>query len=214
MTELRVTLITDGSSDIMLLPVLEWLLKGLNPRLEIDSRWADLRQYINNPRTLEDKIKLAVEFYPCDLLFIHRDAERYRRNQRACEIAKVATSALQDHPSPPYICVVPVRMLEAWLLIEDQAIRRAAGNRNGKMDLNLPILEKLESLPDPKKVLYQALKKASGKNKHQLASFKPSSKVHLIPENLRDFSPLLGLSAFQALRKDIIYIISQQGWDN
>ena len=55
------------------------------------------------------------------------------------------------------ICVIPVRMTEAWLLIDEKAIRIAAGNRNGTEILEIPKLHELESLPDPKKLLYELI---------------------------------------------------------
>jgi hypothetical protein len=104
-------------------------------------------------------------------------------------------------------------MLEAWLLFDGQAIRKAAGNPNGKGKLNLPHIKKIESLPDPKNTLYQQLKQASGLNQRRLKKFDASSRVHAISENISDFSPLYGLQAFKALRKDLIQIISREGWD-
>jgi hypothetical protein len=40
----------------------------------------------------------------------------------------------------PVVCVVPVRMMEAWLLIDEMAIRRVAGNPNGRIPIELPVL--------------------------------------------------------------------------
>jgi hypothetical protein len=107
---LKFTLVSDGSSDIVLLPILRWLLKSLGVTRQIEGKWADLRGLPNPPRELNEKICKAVEMFPCQILFIHRDAERMRRNERACEISRAAKKAFHDHPSPPLICVGPVRM--------------------------------------------------------------------------------------------------------
>jgi len=215
MNLLRFTLVTDGSSDVVLMPILEWLLLQVGVSFPIKGSWADLRGFRRNkPKTLEQKIERAVNIFPCEILFIHRDAERLPRNRRACEISRSATRALKDHPSPPFICVVPVRMQEAWLLFNEPAIRKAAGNPNGKRELNLPPLKRLESHPDPKGELYQFLKRASGLNRRRLKKFDVKSKVHLVPINIKDYSPLMKLAAFKALRKDLAYIVADQGWSN
>ena len=48
-----------------------------------------------------------------------------------------------------HVLVIPVRMTEAWLLIDELALRRAAGNPNGRNPLDLPALKDLEALPEP-----------------------------------------------------------------
>src|SRR6266545_2388637 len=73
-TALRFTFVTDGASDRALLPVLTWLLRQHSQR-PFQPQWADLLYLRQPPRTLEDKIITALELYPCDLLFVHRDAE-------------------------------------------------------------------------------------------------------------------------------------------
>jgi hypothetical protein len=44
-------------------------------------------------------------------------------------------------------------MTEAWLLIDEKAIREAAGNPKGRQPLNLPKPSKTEELSDPKETL-------------------------------------------------------------
>jgi hypothetical protein len=42
-------------------------------------------------------------------------------------------------------------MTEAWLLADESAIRCAAGNPNGRVNLNLPDLQAIEDLPTPRR---------------------------------------------------------------
>ena len=51
------------------------------------------------------------------------------------------------------VCVVPVRMQEAWLLIDEAALRRAAGDPNGTQPLAMPDVQRLEELADPKQLI-------------------------------------------------------------
>src|SRR4030042_195645 len=111
MNRLRYTLVTDGSSDALLMPILTWLLIYLGVARLIDSQWAELRTIRRNrPRTLSDKIRCAMDLYPCDLLFIHRDAERESREKRACEINHAVNEIINSLQVPPRVCVIPVRM--------------------------------------------------------------------------------------------------------
>jgi hypothetical protein len=75
--EIRYTLLTDGRSDRALMRLLNWLLKIYFPNSTIQHTWADLSKHPNPPKKLQGKIKKAIELNPrCDILFIHRDAER------------------------------------------------------------------------------------------------------------------------------------------
>ncbi len=88
-------------------------------------------------------------------------------------------------------------MTEAWLLLDEQAIRSAAGNPNGKIDLKIRRIHTLENLPDPKQVLFDALKLASGLSGRRLEKFRPDEHRHLVAERIDNFLPLRKLSAFQ-----------------
>jgi hypothetical protein len=60
---------------------------------------------------------------------------------------------LKEDVKLPVVCVIPVKMTEAWLLIDEKAIREAAGNPKGRQPLNLPKPSKTEELSDPKETL-------------------------------------------------------------
>ena len=212
MTELRYTLVTDGSSDIALIPILTWLLRENGVAHTIQSEWADLNRVPHSKRRrLEDKIYWSLELYPCELLFVHRDAEREPRENRVSEI----TTAIQRVviSVPPRICVVPVRMQETWLLFDEPAINHAAGNSSNRQSLNLPPINRLEDLPDPKTELHERLKQASNLKGRRLSGFPVSEYARRITKFIQDFSPLRALSAFAALENELQQIVEQQGWD-
>ena len=212
MTELRYTLVTDGSSDIALIPILTWLLRENGVVYTIQSEWADLNRVpYSKRRRLEDKIYWSLELYPCELLFIHRDAEREARETRVHEITTAITNA--NTSVPAVSCVVPIRMQEAWLLFDEPAISRAAGNSSNRRSLSLPPINQLESLPDPKTKLHNSLKQASNLKGRHLKGFPVSEYARRVTEFIQDFSPLRALSAFAALESELQQIIGQQGWD-
>lgn len=115
----RYTLLGDGSSDQALLPIVTWLLRQNQVALVIEPTWADLRRAPKRPRTLRDRLGLALYLYPCDLLFVHRDAENQNYRMRMDEVQAAVASIENQQDVPPYICVVPVRMQEAWLLFNE-----------------------------------------------------------------------------------------------
>jgi hypothetical protein len=205
MTELKYTLLADGPSDDALLPVLSWLLVRQLPETAIQPQWADLRKLPVRPRGLSECIRTALELFPCDVLFVHRDAEREPPEHRIHEI-RLAVDGV-DLPVP-HLRVIPVRMTEAWLLFDAAAIRRAAGNPNGDMPLELPALSRVEDLPDPKEVLRSLLREASGLTGRRLKTLRV--QVRRVADLIDDFSPLRHLSAFQRLEKDVHAFVQDQ----
>ena len=194
------TLVADGRSDAVLLPIITWCLKQHKVNSVVE-QWADFTR-IPRPRNTEERLRTALDLYPCDALFVHRYAEGQSSKKRREEIAH----ALRDI-SIRHIPVVPIRMTEAWLLADEIAIRSAAGNPNGRESLNLPEVRRLEDLTDPKKTLYDALTKASGRNTRRQARFRVRQRVHNIPMYIDDYSNLNVLSAFQVLQRDIRALI-------
>ena len=112
-----------------------------------------------------------------------------------------------------YICVIPVRMLEAWLLFNEAAIRKAAGNPRGKEQLQIPDIRRLQQLPDPKNDLHQLLSIASGLTGRRQKQFNVHEKIHRLADLIDDFSPLRNLSAFQELETEIQQVIQTQCWN-
>jgi hypothetical protein len=104
---------------------------------------------------------------------------------------------------PQHVCVIPVRMQEAWLLFDEAAIRKAAGNPNGKDTLSIPPLRKLEDVPDPKALLHDLLKTASGLKGGRLKRFDPHKSASRITAYVDDFAPLRALPAFASLEDTI-----------
>lgn len=118
-------------------------------------------------------------------------------------LAALASRPLAEASGPRrHVAVVPVRTTEAWLLIEEQAIREAAGRPNGRDPLDLPSPARIEDLGDPKATLHQALRTASGRAGRRADRFHPESAHHRLADLVRDWSPLRQLPAFRALEED------------
>ena len=214
MTVLTYTLLGDGSSDAVLLRHIAWLLEQhLSSDIATRPQWADLRRLKSKPSSLAERIEATVALYPCDLLFVHRDAERVTPEKRRDEVERAVQHV---NCANPFVCVIPVHMQEAWLLFDERAIRHAAGNPNGKSQLDLPTLRQIENLPDPKQDLLECLRRASELSGRRLKLFRrdESDAARRVADYIEDFSPLRSLSAFQQLESDIEATLANHGWSS
>ncbi len=205
---LRYTLVTDGSSDRSLLPVIDWICRQYYQGI-LGSQWFDPRLFAPPSLSLKNRVIKSLELYPCDVLFIHRDAERENIDRRYAEIAQATADLKDEIHYVPFVCVVPVRMTEAWLLFNEDAIRKASGNPNGTMDLGLPQLNLVDQHPDPKKMLFRAIKTASGRSRRRLKKLNLSQCRHYVAEFICDYSPLRTLQAFKRLEDDIMSFVDK-----
>lgn len=102
-------------------------------------------------------------------------------------------------------------MQEAWLLFDEQAIRWAAGNQNGKMPMKLPPLKTIEHLSEPKEILNDLLREARGLGGKRRSKGHISHTTQRIADYLDDFTPLRQLGAFRHLESQIIDLV-RKNW--
>jgi Domain of unknown function (DUF4276) len=206
---LRYTLITDGSSDKTLMNIIKWLLDDLYPKISNRGTFGDFRYLQKPPKKgdIKNQIQCAEYFYPFDILFYHRDAESDKKS-----IVKERTEEIKSQLEEKYIsktiCIIPIKMMENWLLIDETAIKKAAGNRNYSKQINLPQINKIESLNEPKLFLHDLLKEVSGKKSRQLKNFNVQQAVHLVAENISDYSLLRNLDSFKQFEENLKTTIS------
>ncbi|MGN4072611.1 hypothetical protein ACS0X5_00300 [Burkholderia gladioli] len=196
MKTLTVTLLTDGTSDRTLLPIVQFLLDEWSP-FPHRTLFADGF----HSGALNARLPRVIELFPCDLLFIHRDAEREPLETRVQEIQTALAESAPRHL--PHICLVPVRMTESWLLLDEPAIRSAAGNPDGRTPLRLPKAAAVEGLADPKSKLFESLTAAAEVTGRHRRRFSPEAARHRVAEIL-DPSVLRQLASFQFAEKQVI----------
>ncbi|WP_152615514.1 hypothetical protein [Burkholderia pseudomallei] len=193
---IRYTLLADGSSDAVLLPIIRWVIDQNFPNLITMEEFA--RDGLPPPnRGLRRRVVAAQALYGCDVLFVHRDAERdgyeTRRRQLDEELGDI---------DDIWVPIIPVRMTEAWLLGNEAAIRRAAENPNGRVPLAIPPLARWETLPDPKETLFQLLRVAADRPaRRPINEGRCRSRV---AELTSEFSHLRLLPSFQAFEADVV----------
>ena len=194
MKELRYTLLADGGSDKVLISIIDWLFKSRLDKVSYSG------SFYAPPHKggLSKRVKMTLQYYPCDVLFIHRDAEKAELDLRIQEIENELLNINQK-----YLAIVPVHMTEAWLLSNESAIREAANNPNGKETLGLPPSNKWDKIPNPKHILFESLKKATGLNGRRLDKFHLDSARQRVAQLTSDFSGLNCLPAFKRLCQNI-----------
>lgn len=198
---LTYTLLADGSSDKVLMPIINWVLEQI-PNTRLTAQFAAITPPPS--KGLLCRAKAAIDTYECDILLVHRDAENASIVERSNEIKKNLRKL-----NKTYVPIVPIRMSEAWLLIDENAIRSAASNPNGSSILKLPKIERLEKIKDPKAILFEQLILASELSSARLKKFSPESRRHRVSELITDFSPLRKLSAFQQFEDELKASVNQ-----
>lgn len=199
---LRCTLLADGSSDRALVPIISWTLRQHLPDVVLSTEVADLGRSRRPPDRgdVVGRIERAFDLSPCDVLFVHRDAERPDAlSERVEEIRDAA------HLSPvtvPIIPVVPVRMTESWLLFDVEAIRAAAGNPRGTATVSLPAAPQQERV-HAKEDLADHLRRASGLTGRRAKRFSTADSVQRLASLIEDFSPLRRLDSFRAFEEQV-----------
>lgn len=200
---LRYTLVSDGPTDRVLLPIIAWVLEQIPwpDERRFESQFAESRE-LQRGAGLAGKIESALRRYPCDLLFVHRDAESSDEAVRRHRLEEI--SLAMEGRSICYVPIVPVRMTEAWLLIDRAAICHAADNPHSKADISLPPLRRLEDHPDPKALLHELLALASERNGRRLKAFRGelTRRGCFVPDYISDFTPLRQLPAFRAFEEE------------
>ena len=96
---LTYTLLTDGSSDKTLMPIINWTLEQI-PNIRFNAQFAEVS--LKPSAGLFRRAEAAVNVYECDILFVHRDAETLASNLRIDEIREHLTSL-----NKPYVPIVP-----------------------------------------------------------------------------------------------------------
>ena len=139
----RFLLIREGASDQALVPHIQPLLiqHGATEADGISSHFGT---------SLIEKVKQGLDLSAApDLLFVHRDADHHRDTHAVGarkRYEEIAISVQSVHHGGPYVGIVPVRMAEAWLLLNEREICRVAGNPGGQDDLGLPIVQKVKRI--------------------------------------------------------------------
>ena len=198
---IRGVFLADGPSDLPLGEHLSSLCVERGVELVLTS--IDPHRVPSTGRSVEDRLRfLLKEGDGFDIAFVHRDAESAPPDNRRAEIAAGASAAGVEAPIVP---IVPVRMTEAWLLLDEMEIRTVAGKPRSTTQLNLPHHREVERLSDPKARLADVLLAASCTQGRRREQFKRDFPRHraLLLRRLDLLGPVTKLTAWQRLQSDL-----------
>jgi hypothetical protein len=133
---------------------------------------------------------------------IHRDTDRSTREER---ISEIRTAVEKVMPGVPWVPVIPVRMTEAWLVLDERLIREVAGNPNGRVPFQMPNARGAERVADPKALLKELLVTASELTGRKRQIFRASFPYHRKPilERSDPAGPVSQLRSWQAFDRDL-----------
>lgn len=199
-------LLPEGTSDRGLVPHLEALCQegGADEAIGMAPDLGRLRVKIG--KSVREQLQAAMQ-YSTDLnvIFVHRDADAADPSARREMVEEHARGS-----SIPCVPVIPVQELEAWLLLDEAAIRAVAGNPRGRCELQLPSLRAIESTREPKEVLKAAILRAADQTGRQADRIRrrfDENREALLQRLDRD-GPVRQLPSFQRLVADIQRVIA------
>lgn len=186
--QLTYSVVADGGTDRALIPIIEWAIHRLDPQVEILE--PDFRKRLGSVKDFIGSYKTGAM-----MIFVHRDAEGEPIEDRLREF---------DGVTRDVVPVVPVRMTEAWMLIDGAAIARAADRPNAVVPV--PPIAQLETLADPKSDLEQLLTSAAGPltgRRHKQFQRSIVNRRVNVANLIGDFAPLEAVPAFHRFQTDL-----------
>jgi hypothetical protein len=204
MLSIHFAFIGEGTSDDGLIPHLEDLCVALGAD-EVTGTAIDFQRFdkrIGN--TIKEKLNAAIQLEPnANLWFVHRDADSRDPKPRYDEVS----AAIVDCAfSSAWVAVIPVQETEAWLLLDETAIRTIAGRPSGRTPaLNLPNPGQVESKAKPKEFLQETLVRAAGVTGRRLRKFVADFPVHrkLLLQRLPTKGYLEDVTSWRRMRTDL-----------
>jgi hypothetical protein len=202
-------MIGEGRSDEGLIPHIERLIIALGAD-EVTGTAPDFNVIPGHRgHSVGEKLRTAVQLEPAaNLVVIHRDADGRDPEPRYQEVTAAAVAFCQERQ---WVAVIPVQETEAWLLLDESAIRLVAGKPNGRAPLTLPAAGRVEHVAHPKEVLEQALVAASELTGRRAAKFRSSlsAKRKQLLEQLPIGGELERLSSWIRFRADLAAALSR-----
>lgn len=193
--------LADGPSDLPLADHLPGLCAAHGIVLDVVAVNSD--RLPTNDHTVAGRLaSVLAQDQAFDCAFVHRDAEAQKPELRHQEVRDGATQAGFNRP---IVAVVPIRMTEAWLLLDEQAIREVASRPNGRNQLHLPTPHEVERIANPKARLAETLVAAADVSGRRLKTFQRRFGEHRrqLIQRLDLEGPVATLQAWAQLNQDL-----------
>lgn len=154
--------------------------------------------------SVKEKLQALVKHFPrTDVIFVHRDADGVGCKAREKEIEDAVGDIFEVTRVVP---IVPLRMLETWLLADANAIKKVAGNTDQRCRIEcLPAPRLLENVANTKDLLLDALCEASKTEGGKLKKFKKrfSEMRARLVSDLDIDGPVRDLPSYKSFREHV-----------
>ncbi len=170
--QLRLAVYVEGNSDESFLPALikrtaEWVLGQSGNSVTVDVRDPKVIKLSSTPAARDRAIlEVARVAHSYHALIVHSDADKRTQSKALKERYQpgynlVLQAKEQDKLCQHLLPIIPVRMIEAWMLVDYEALREVIGTEVKESDLHLPRKAKqVEALPDPKQIFNEVIRRA------------------------------------------------------
>ncbi len=187
--QLTWSVVADGGTDRLLVPVIQWAIHRLDPDVEILE--PEFRKRRGSVVDFLGAYQSGVM-----LVFVHRDSENLSLQERMREFEAVTR--------PNVVPVVPVQMSEAWILFDGAAVAKAAGSPSSRVPV--PAIGDIEGIRNPKERLDELLFRTAGSPTGRRGrNFKRSivDRRVSVAEYISDYAPLRHLPAFRRFQESL-----------
>ena len=187
--QLTWSVVADGGTDRVLVPIIQWAIHRLDPDVEILEP-----EFRKRHGSVVDFI--GVYESRAMVVFVHRDSENLSLQRRLREFEAVTR--------PNVVPVVPVQMTEAWILFDGTAVAKAAGSPSSHVPV--PAIGDIEGIRNPKERLEELLFRAAGSPTGRRGrNFKRSivDRRVSVAEYISDYAPLRHLPAFRRFQESL-----------
>lgn len=208
MSDFTALFICEGTSDAPLAEIVESMFREHAVSVRItspDFSLLERRVAKDLPSRMRAGLKLMAS--DVDIIICHRDADNQghgaRKGEMVSALSKIGGRSM-------LVPVIPVRMTEAWLLLDEPAIRTIAGSPGGTSDLALPKKGEVEGIADPKAVLKASILRAAqvtGRRRARLDERFSSHRRQLL-ERLDCFGPVAELPSWKRMLAEIGVVAS------
>jgi Domain of unknown function (DUF4276) len=134
-----------------------------------------------------------------DILLVHRDGGR---------ISDRVRTTLRSLDAVP---VVPVREMEAWLIVDPEAFAKATGHPTSRLPADLPRPREIERVPDPKQIMHNIWISLLGREPQGGRVGHLEEILEIVAGNVR-LERLLQLRSFIEFIRDLRSALEKMGW--
>jgi hypothetical protein len=142
--------------------IVERSFQRMIPHVDVQSIEIDVRR--EDRDQIEVVLEIARRTHGFDLAVIHLDADSSTEEKAYDERYRPAFEAVQsggESLNSNLLPVIPIRMTEAWMLVDFAAFKAVSGTSLAATDLDFPQRpEAAERLPDPKEIFESAVRQA------------------------------------------------------